>query len=197
MNILKKTLLIILGSILAAYGITLALYAGFGGATLAVLWQGISHTCHITIGWASFLVALIMIAFVFFYDRSQINVGTLIYQVVYSGFVDIFAKMHVYSSHTSVNLILMVLGIFLFSVGTGIYASVNWGRGSYEALTFAIAQKNHWQVKIVRMGLDVLLVLIGVLLGGTFGLCTIVTVFLSGPIIQFSAAKSQKIFKLS
>ena len=39
-NWLKKIVIIIVGSVIAAYGITLALYAGFGGATLAVLWQG-------------------------------------------------------------------------------------------------------------------------------------------------------------
>lgn len=37
---IKKIAVIIIGSVIAAYGITLALYAGFGGATLAVLWQG-------------------------------------------------------------------------------------------------------------------------------------------------------------
>lgn len=36
-KLLKRILIIIVGSIIAAYGITLALYAGFGGATLAVL----------------------------------------------------------------------------------------------------------------------------------------------------------------
>ena len=46
----KKIIIIVIGSIIAAYGITLALYAGFGGATLAVLWQGISRTFHISIG---------------------------------------------------------------------------------------------------------------------------------------------------
>lgn len=45
----EKITIIIAGSIIAAYGITLAMYAGFGGATLAVLWQGISETFHISI----------------------------------------------------------------------------------------------------------------------------------------------------
>ena len=36
-----KIEVILAGSILSAYGITLAMYAGFGSATLAVLWQGI------------------------------------------------------------------------------------------------------------------------------------------------------------
>ena len=79
---IKKIAVIIIGSVIAAYGITLALYAGFGGATLAVLWQGISGTFHVSIGAASFIVAVIMILFVLIYYRSQIHIGTIIYQIV-------------------------------------------------------------------------------------------------------------------
>ena len=57
-DLLKKLIIIVIGSIVAAYGITLALYAGFGGATLAVLWQGIAETFHLSIGMASFLSCL-------------------------------------------------------------------------------------------------------------------------------------------
>ena len=144
-DLIKKLAIIVIGSIIAAYGITLALYAGFGGATLAVLWQGISKTFHLSIGTASFIVALVMI---------------------------------------------------LFAVGTGLYASASLGRGSYEAVTFALAERNNWQVKIVRMVLDILVVIIGVVLGGKFGICTIITVIISGPIIQFVNAKAKQAFKI-
>ena len=191
----KKIIIIVIGSIIAAYGITLALYAGFGGATLAVLWQGISRTFHISIGMASLIVAIIMIVFSFFYDRSQIHIGTIIYQLVYSLCVDLFANAHVYSTHLWVNALIMLLGVMLFAVGTGVYAAASLGRGSYEALTFSLAEKNGWQVKAVRMILDIVMVLTGVLLGGKFGICTIVTIIISGPIVQFTASKAKKLLK--
>lgn len=191
----KKIIIIVIGSIIAAYGITLALYAGFGGATLAVLWHGISRTFHISIGMASLIVAIIMIVFSFFYDRSQIHIGTIIYQLVYSLCVDLFANAHVYSTHLWVNALIMLLGVMLFAVGTGVYAAASLGRGSYEALTFSLAEKNGWQVKAVRMILDIVMVLTGVLLGGKFGICTIVTIIISGPIIQFTASKAKKLLK--
>lgn len=194
-NWLGKIVVIIVGSVIAAYGITLALYAGFGGATLAVLWQGISKTAHISIGMDSFLVALGMILFVLIYDRSQIHIGTIIYQVVYSGCVDLFANCHRYSSHMWINFMIMLVGVVLFAVGTGLYASASLGRGSYEAVTFALAEKNKWQVKVVRMISDILVVVIGVLLGGRFGICTIVTVLISGPIIQFVNEKVKQLKK--
>lgn len=192
----KKIIIIVIGSIIAAYGITLALYAGFGGATLAVLWQGISRTFHISIGMASLIVAIVMIVFAFFYDRSQIHIGTILYQIVYSLCVDLFANAHVYSTHLWVNALIMLLGVMLFAVGTGFYAAASLGRGSYEALTFSLAEKNGWQVKVVRMILDIVMVIAGVLLGGKFGICTIVTIIISGPVIQFTASKTKKIFKM-
>ena len=83
----------------------------------------------------------------------------------------------------------------LFAVGTGVYAAASLGRGSYEALTFSLAEKNGWQVKAVRMILDIVMVLTGVLLGGKFGICTIVTIIISGPVIQFTASKTKKLLK--
>lgn len=191
---LKKLTVIVIGSVIAAYGITLAMYAGFGGATLAVLWQGISETFHISIGTASFAVAAVMILFAAVYDRSQIHIGTILYQVVYSLCVDLFAKCHVYSTHAWINFFIMLAGVVLFAAGTGLYASASLGRGSYEAVTFAIADKNNLPVKAVRMVLDVIMVAAGVLLGGKFGICTIVTVIVSGPVIQFVNGKAKSIF---
>lgn len=179
-----KTLIVIIGSIISAYGITLAIGAGFGGATLAILWQGITNVTGMSIGASSFVVAIAMIIFAFFYDRKQINVGTVLYQVIYSFFVDVFTKIQNYTDVKAINFGLMLLGILIFSFGTGLYSAADFGRGSYEAVTFSLAEKNNWKVKIVRMVLDLIVVIIGVLLGGKFGICTIATILLSGPIIQ-------------
>ena len=93
-------------------------------------------------------------------------------------------------------MLIMLLGVMLFAVGTGFYAAASLGRGSYEALTFSLAEKNGWQVKVVRMVLDIVMVIAGVLLGGKFGICTIVTIVISGPVIQFTASKTKKFFKM-
>ena len=135
-------------------------------------------------------------SFCIFYDRSQLNIGTILYQLVYSFCVDLFADAHVYSSHLWLNAVIMILGVMLFAVGTGFYASASMGRGSYEALTFSLAEKNHWQVKGVRMILDVLMVIVGVVLGGKFGICAIATILFSGPVIQFTTAKTKKLLAI-
>ena len=47
-----------------------------------------------------------------------------------------------------------------------------------------LAKKHSWQIKYVRIALDVIVVLFGMLLGGKFGMCTICTILLSGVMIQ-------------
>lgn len=106
-NLIKKLILLITGSLISAYGITLALYAGFGGATLAVLWQGISKTFHISIGTTSFVVAIVMILFALIYDRKQIFIGTVMYQIIYSYSVDLFATCHIYSRWYLINFFII------------------------------------------------------------------------------------------
>ena len=90
----------------------------------------------------------------------------------------------------------MLSGVIIFAIGTGFYVAASLGRGSYEALTFALAKKNGWQVKIVRIILDTAIVIAGVLLGGKVGICTIVTIIISGPVIQLTSIKTKQIFKI-
>lgn len=113
---LIKTLTVIAGSIISAYGITLAIGAGFGGATLAILWQGLTNVTGMTIGTSSLVVAIAMIIFALFYDKKQINVGTILYQIIYSFFVDVFTKIQHYTDIKAVNFIIMLLGIIIFFI---------------------------------------------------------------------------------
>ena len=88
---------------------------------------GRGRTFHISIGTASFVVALGMILFALIYDKSQIHIGTVLYQIVYSTCVDLFANCHIYSTYKWINFLIMLLGVVLFAVGTGLYASASLG----------------------------------------------------------------------
>lgn len=179
-----KILIVVIGTAVAALGMDMAIYAGFGSATLAVLWQGIAQSINITIGQASLIIAAAMVLFCLFYDRSQIHIGTILYQVIYSLCIDWFAPYIQYGSSKMINFLLMILGLAIFSLGSALYSVADFGKGSYEALTFAIVNKNKFSIQKVRIVLDILCVLVGVLLGGKVGLCTVTTILLSGVLLQ-------------
>lgn len=133
--------MIVIGSIISAYGITLAIGAGFGGATLAILWQGLTNVTGMSIGTSSLIVAVAMIIFALFYDRKQINIGTILYQIIYSFFVDVFTKIQHYTDIKAVNFVIMLLGIAIFSFGTGIYSAADFGRAHMKQSHFRLPKK--------------------------------------------------------
>lgn len=179
-----QIILVIIGTAVAAYGMDLAIHAGFGSATLAVLWQGLSKQLNITLGQASLIVAVLMIVFCLLYDKKQINIGTIIYQVVYSACIDLFKPILIYSECRVINVALMLFGICVFAFGSALYSVANFGRGSYEALTFSFVDKKGWSIQCVRIVLDISCVVVGFMLGGKIGICTIATILLSGVILQ-------------
>ena len=102
-KMILKLLTVIVGTVIAAFGLDIAIYAGFGSATLAVL-----KTIRITIGQASLIIASAMVVFCWFYDRKQIHIGTILYQVIYSFCIDLFAPFLHYSSSKLANFLIMI-----------------------------------------------------------------------------------------
>ena len=189
---LQKLFLIVIGATAAAYGITLAIHAGFGGATLAIFWQGLSMTFSLTMGQVSFLTAVVMIVLSYFLDKKQIHIGTFLYQILYSPLVDLFSSIHRYSDSAVVNFFIMLAGIFIMAVGTGIYSAADFGKGSYDAMNFSLSSKTGLSISLTRIALDVTMSVTGLLLGGKIGLCTLATVFFTGPIVQKTVELLQK-----
>ena len=183
-KMMLKILIVVIGTAVAALGMDMAIYAGFGSATLAVLWQGIAKTVNITVGQASLIIAAAMVLFCLFYDRSQIHIGTILYQVIYSLCIDWFEPYIQYGSNQMINFLLMILGLVIFSLGSALYSVADFGKGSYEALTFAIVNRNKYSIQKGRIVLDLICVIGGVLLGGKIGLCTVATILLSGILLQ-------------
>ena len=195
-NLFLRSTLLVIGTMIAAFGIDLAINAGFGGATLAILWQGLSNVFPITIGQSSIIIAVAMVLFCWFYDRKQIHVGTLVYQLVYGFCIDIFEPYLIYSDNRMINFLLMLLGITFLSLGLALYSIADLGRGSYEAMTFALVNRRGWKFCYTRIGLDIICVVTGFALGGKVGLCTIATILISGPLLQLFVKMCKSVIQI-
>lgn len=195
-NLFLRSTLLVIGTMIAAFGIDLAINAGFGGATLAILWQGLSNVFPITIGQSSIIIAVAMVLFCWFYDRKQIHVGTLVYQLVYGFCIDIFEPYLIYSDNRMINFLLMLLGITFLSLGSALYSIADLGRGSYEAMTFALVNRRGWKISYTRIGLDIICVVTGFALGGKVGLCTIATILISGPLLQLFVKMCKSVIQI-
>ena len=79
---------------------------------------------------------------------------------------------------------MLALGIGLVGFASGMYIGANLGPGPRDGLMTGIARRGP-SIRLTRTIIEVSVLVMGWLLGGTFGIGTILFAFLVGPIVQF------------
>lgn len=184
MKVIDQWLKLVGGTLIAALGMALINQAGLGNVILTVLWDGMSQKLPITIGLASYITSIMMILFSVVFDPKQVRLGTIVHFLLFGAFMDFFGGLLPTVTAMSHQMLVAIIGVILLSVGIGVYAHANLGRGPYEGICFAISEK--WQVdlKIIRTCLDGLFAGVGFIMGGAVGLATLFNLLVSGSIIQ-------------
>ena len=78
----------------------------------------------------------------------------------------------------------MVGGIVLCGLATALYIGAQLGRGPRDGLMTGLARRTGFSLRLVRTGLEVTVVLLGLLLGGALGLGTVLYALAIGPLTQ-------------
>ena len=79
-------------------------------------------------------------------------------------------------------------GIALIGIGSGLYLTTGLGPGPRDGLMTGIHDRTGLPVSVVRLGLEVVVLGIGWLLGGTVGVGTALFALLIGPTVGYSLA---------
>ena len=79
-------------------------------------------------------------------------------------------------------------GTVCMGVGLGLYVSVGCGLGAMEGIVMYCRERFHISVGVSKIIQDVTLVLPGILLGARWGVGTVIAMFCTGPVLQFSTA---------
>ncbi len=82
--------------------------------------------------------------------------------------------------------VMLLTGIALLGLSTGLYISVKAGAGPRDSLMLALQSKTGWPLGRVRGAIELTVFVVGWLLGGPFGIGTILIALLIGPSIQRS-----------
>jgi uncharacterized membrane protein YczE len=170
---------------LVAYGVSLALmYRGdLGLAPWDVLHSGLIRHLPITIGQAvvliSFVVLLLWIPL-----REKPGVGTISNALVVGLSADATLALLDRPGAIALRAVLMLGGIALCGLATALYIGAQLGRGPRDGLMTSLARRTGRSIRLVRTGLEVAVVVIGVLLGGTVGLGTVLYALAIGPLTQ-------------
>ena len=188
-----RSLILVIGLIIAHFGVTLFLLSNLGADPFNVFVQGLFRILSaiipgslITHGRTHMAVCLIIIFILLFVDRSYIKIGTVICMVCGGPIIDFFTwllELVIGNEHALWTRILMlVLGCVILAYGMTIVIKSDAGTGPNDLVAVVISDKTKKKFGIIRLVVDGVFAAIGFALGGVLGAGTIVCIALVGPV---------------
>ncbi|HWV76713.1 MAG TPA: hypothetical protein VN027_05310 [Isoptericola sp.] len=177
---------LVLGLLAFTWSMAMMLHAGQGGMPWDVLHQGLVRSTGLGFGAVVALTSvLVLLAWVPL--RQRPGIGTVANVAVISlaiGPCLTATAWLVPDPGPVARVALAVGGIVLNGVATAAYIGVRLGPGPRDGLMTGLVQRSGGSVRLVRTGIEVVVVLAGILLGGTFGWATVAFALGVGPVVQ-------------
>ncbi|GAA2868813.1 YczE/YyaS/YitT family protein [Paenarthrobacter ilicis] len=170
---------------LAMYGISLAMFirAGLGLDPWDVFHQGLAQKTGYSIGVVviavSFLVLLLWIPL-----RQMPGIGTIANAVLVGLFADLGLLLIPAFSHLGGQVAMLAGAVILNGIASACYIGARFGPGARDGLMTGLVRRTGWSVRVVRTGIEVLVLAVGFFLGGSVGVGTVVYALAIGPIVQ-------------
>ncbi len=196
----KRIMMSVLGVFIGAVSVGFFKLAALGVDPFQSLMSGMDQLIPIEFGTLYVIVNACMLLFALIFDRHYIGVATFI-NLFLLGYVVQFTYDTLQMIFPEPSMVLrsvsFVFGFVALCFGSSIYMTADMGVSTYDAV--ALIMSNTWKIgkfKFVRIGTDVVCVILGIvlfLLGGGaaaqipafVGVGTILTAFFMGPLIDF------------
>ncbi|WP_291810095.1 hypothetical protein [Cellulomonas sp.] len=174
------------GLVLYAASIALLVHPALGSTPWDVLSQGVARVVGWTFGTATVAVSLVVLA-CWVPLRQRPGVGTVANVLVIGALVDPFlalAGMLPESLPLAVRGAMVVLGIGVNALATGLYVGARLGPGPRDGLMTGLVARTGRPVRLVRGAIEVVVVAAGWALGGTVGVGTLAYALAIGPLVH-------------
>lgn len=177
-----RYLFLIAGIVLLALAGLFFSCSGIGMDPLSVLYSGVAKVLHIRLGTAEILMGGGILAFLFFFDRRRIGIGTVAVVAGIGPLLNLFLEFFSYISSGWIGKTASSLaGIAAYGLGMAFYLHADLGCGPVDAVMLHFSERTPISLRAFKILFDVLCVATGGLLGGSLGLGTILAALLAGP----------------
>jgi uncharacterized membrane protein YczE len=186
-SVARRTVQLLGGLVLYAVSIALLVHSGLGNMPWDVLNQGTARQ----IGWSlgAVIVAYSAVILVAWWPlRQRPGIGTLANVLVIGALIDPFLAVldRLPDPLPLVARIgMVVVGIALNGVASALYIGARLGPGPRDGLMTGLVARTGWPVGPVRIAIEVTVVAVGWLLGGTVGFATLAYALGIGPLIHW------------
>lgn len=193
-KVIKDIVNLFVGFFLTALAVVIMVNSNVGLCPWDVLHQGINKTIGVTMGQASIIVGILVIITSILLGEN-LGWGTIGSIFVPGFLIDIITDLNILPQATGLlsGVIMTFIGLVVMAIATVAYLKPAMGCGPRDGLMIAIHKKTGKSIGILRGIMETLAVIVGFLMGGTFGVGTIISALAFGYILEIAF----KIFKFN
>ncbi len=162
---------LVIGLTLFGFGEGLLVQSHWGATPWTVFAQGIAHHAHLSLGWATALISAVVLL-AWWPLRERPGLGTVANLVIIAYVLDRTTYVVAVPHSSVLKAIFVVGGVLVIGVGSSLYLTTGLGPGPRDGLMTGLHRRWHVSVVYVRLSLEVTVLFIGWLLGGTVGIAT-------------------------
>ncbi|WP_324723745.1 hypothetical protein [Lelliottia sp. JS-SCA-14] len=170
---------------LGFYGLSTAMFvrADLGADPWNVFHLGVARLLAMDIGTVMILTGALVLLF-WIPLRQRPGLGTISNVIVIGLAADASLSLLPEMSSLVARSALLISAVVVNALATGMYIGAGFGSGPRDGLMTGINARTGWSVRSVRTAIEVSVLLIGCVLGGTFGVGTVLYALAIGPLIQ-------------
>jgi uncharacterized membrane protein YczE len=172
---------------LLLYGLSIAVYvrSELGLDPWDVFHQGVSDHTGISFGMVVVLLGGVVLA-LWLPLRARPGIGTIANVIVVGSVADVVLA-HVGSPHDLGPRIAMLgFAVVGNAIATGLYIGSGLGAGPRDGLTVALVARTGWSIRATRTAIEVAVLAVGIALGGTIGVGTLLYAVAIGPLTHLT-----------
>ena len=170
---------LLVGLWLFGMGEAFLLTGDLGASPWTVLAQGLSRLTGWDIGWLTFFISMTVLL-LWIPLRQRPGLGTVLNIVVIPIALQLTYDLVPTPSNLAARFALVLLGIATIGLGSGFYLTAGHGPGPRDGWMTGLHHRTGRPVGQIRLGIEVLVLVLGVALGGTFGIGTVLFALLIG-----------------
>ena len=184
---LLRLLNMITGLVFYALGIVMMINADIGYAPWEVFHVGLANTIGLTIGVTSIIAGIVIVLIVTILGE-KLGLGTIASMILTGVFIDIFFFFDFIPMAKSLltGVIMLIAGLFILAIGSYFYIKSGFGVGPRDNLMVVLARRTKFPVGVCRSAVELLVTVIGWLLGGKVGIGTVISVISIGFCVEIT-----------
>jgi len=184
-NLARRIAQLLIGLVLYGIAIALMLRGAIGVEPWTVFSQGVARHLPLSIGVLTVAIgALVLLAWIPLKQRP--GIGTIANVIVLGPAIDLGLLIVPPVEPLLPRIAIFAGGLLLLAVASGLYIGARFGPGPRDGLMTGLVARTGRPIWMIRTGLEVTVLAIGWLLGGTVGLGTVAFAVLIGPLCNIT-----------